>query len=102
MTFVYLHIGWFILWLIVNGLEGTKPWDPYPYNFLTLIVSLEAIFLSTFVLISQNRESERTDVRDQLDYEIDVKAQEQIERIMKSLERIERKLNTSSKKTKQK
>ena len=48
MAFVYLHIAWFGAW-IVFGVEG------YPYGLLTMIVSLEAIFLSTFVMISQNR-----------------------------------------------
>ena len=48
MMFVYLHIVWFTVW-IVSGVEH------YPYGLLTMIVSLEAIFLSTFVMISQNR-----------------------------------------------
>ena len=48
MRFVYLHILWFVLWI---GLGAEK----YPYGLLTMIVSLEAIFLSTFVMISQNR-----------------------------------------------
>jgi uncharacterized membrane protein len=48
MAFVYFHILWFAVWIIF-GVEG------YPYGLLTMIVSLEAIFLSTFVMISQNR-----------------------------------------------
>jgi uncharacterized membrane protein len=48
MAFVYLHVIWFAAW-IGFGIEG------YPYGLLTMIVSLEAIFLSTFVMISQNR-----------------------------------------------
>jgi uncharacterized membrane protein len=52
MPFVYLHIVWFALWL---GLRV----EPFPYGFLTMLVSLEAIFLSTFVMISQNRADER-------------------------------------------
>jgi uncharacterized membrane protein len=48
MMFVYFHIGWFAAWIIL-GIEG------YPFGLLTMIVSLEAIFLSTFVMISQNR-----------------------------------------------
>jgi uncharacterized membrane protein len=51
MWFVYLHILWFALWIGL-GAEG------YPYGLLTMVVSLEAIFLSTFVLISQNRQDE--------------------------------------------
>ena len=55
MPFVYIHIAWFTCW-IGFGLEG------YPYGLLTMIVSLEAIFLSTFVLISQNRADARRQV----------------------------------------
>ena len=54
MAFVYIHIAWFILWVI------TQPFgDKFPFGLLTMIVSLEAIFLSTFVMISQNRADER-------------------------------------------
>jgi len=56
MLFVYIHVGLFGAWIATNGL-GLKS-DPYPYAFLTLIVSLEAIFLSTFVMIGQNRQAE--------------------------------------------
>lgn len=63
MFFFYVHIIWFSLWFILNtGHLGITPFDPYPYGFLTMVVSLEAIFLATFVLISQNllaREAER-------------------------------------------
>src|SRR3954447_14947156 len=63
MRFVYLHALFFALWIAVNlgllaamGL-GLVPFDPYPFGLLTLAVSLEAIFLSTFVMIAQNRQS---------------------------------------------
>ena len=48
MQFVYLHIIWFTAWIVFRV-------EPYPFGLLTMIVSLEAIFLSTFVMISQNR-----------------------------------------------
>ena len=68
MAFVYLHAGWFASWLLLNtGRFGIRPFDPYPYGLLTMIVSLEAIFLSTFVLISQNRLSEESDRRADLE-----------------------------------
>lgn len=63
MTFFYLHIAWFFVWILLNtGHLGLSPFDPFPYGLLTMVVSLEAIFLSTFVLISQNlfgKEAER-------------------------------------------
>src|SRR5258705_10222801 len=55
MVFVYVHAVWFGIWIALNvGRLTSKPFDPFPFSLLTLIVSLEAIFLSTFVLISQN------------------------------------------------
>ncbi|HLZ70303.1 MAG TPA: DUF1003 domain-containing protein [Dehalococcoidia bacterium] len=57
MIFVYLHAVWFIIWVV------TKPFgDKFPFGLLTMIVSLEAIFLSTFVMISQNRADERRQI----------------------------------------
>ena len=54
MYFIYFHVIWFTIWILVNlGLFGYKPFDPFPFGLLTMIVSLEAIFLATFVLISQ-------------------------------------------------
>jgi uncharacterized membrane protein len=52
MSFVYLHVVWFVVWIVFGTLVG---FDSYPFGLLTMIVSLEAIFLSTFVMISQNR-----------------------------------------------
>src|SRR6185503_6191588 len=54
MTFVWVHVIWFGGWMLANLLPGVRHVDPFPFTFLTLIVSLEAIFLSTFILISQN------------------------------------------------
>jgi uncharacterized membrane protein len=60
MPFVYFHGVWFFLWIVIN--EGMlafiiKPFDPFPYGLLTMIVSLEAIFLSTFIMVAQNRQA---------------------------------------------
>lgn len=58
MWFVYFHVIWFGLWILVNQLKpGIKVFDPYPFGLLTMIVSLEAIFLSTFIMINQNRQA---------------------------------------------
>jgi uncharacterized membrane protein len=87
MRFVYLHTLWFGLWVLANsGLLlvmgfGLVPWDPFPFGLLTLIVSLEAIFLSTFVMIAQNRQSAIADARAKADYEINVKAEREIARL---------------------
>ncbi len=59
MAFVYLHIIWFGLWIIFADRVG----DSFPYGLLTMIVSLEAIFLATFIMVAQNRAQEREEVR---------------------------------------
>jgi uncharacterized membrane protein len=92
MRFVWWHAFLFVLWIGLNTIAGEFAWDPYPFNFLTMVVSLEAIFLSTFVLISQNQESKRNEIREQLDYEVNVKAEKEVQEIKKAIGRIEKKL----------
>jgi uncharacterized membrane protein len=83
MRFVYLHLVWFGLWIALNlGWLGVRPFDPFPFGLLTMIVSLEAIFLSTFVLISQNRMSFVADHRADLDLQINLLAEYEITRIL--------------------
>ncbi len=93
--FTLFHMIWFGLWIGINllGSTGLIPralaWDPYPFGLLTMIVSLEAIFLSIFVLVSQNRQTEKDRLRTDLDYQINVRAQAQITEIARQLDRIE-------------
>ena len=77
MTFVYLHALWFAVWIVCNeGAFGRGAvWDPYPFGLLTMIVSLEAIFLSTFVMVSQNRQAARENIRADLDFETNVRSE---------------------------
>src|SRR3954471_8771826 len=77
-TFVVLHVFLFAGWMIVNAALRSHAFDPYPYNLLTMTVSLEAIFLSIFVLISQNRAGEKDRIRADLDYQVNLKAQHEI------------------------
>lgn len=71
LKFVYLHTAWFGVWILLNvtNVFGTKHFDGFPFGLLTMIVSLEAIFLSTFVMVSQNRQAARSDLRSQVDFE---------------------------------
>src|SRR5688572_20041751 len=83
MTFVYIHLAWFGAWIAINlGWTGIKPFDPFPFSLLTMIVSLEAIMLATFVLISQNRISEIADQRADLDLQINLLAEYEITRVL--------------------
>jgi len=90
MRFVYIHSVWFGLWIAINlGLLGAALiFDEYPFGLLTLIVSLEAIFLSTFVMISQNRQARSAEIRSDLDYKTNVMAEREIDIIMRALQRM--------------
>ena len=77
LSFVYLHSVWFGFWIVLNvGLIGSAvAFDKFPFGLLTMIVSLEAIFLSTFVMVSQNRHARRDAVRGQIDFETSLRAE---------------------------
>lgn len=95
MTFVYLHLIWFVVWIVFNSLPmGTGKWriDPYPFTFLTFIVSLEAIFLSTFILISQNHEERLAQRRNHLDLQINLLSEQETSKIIQMLESIQERL----------
>lgn len=86
--FVWIHAVIFSTWIISNAVMGDNGWDPYPFIFLVLVVSLEAIFLSTFVLMAQNRESRENEIRDALDYEVDVHASQEISEIKEMVKKM--------------
>ena len=93
MVFVYVHIIWFGAWVLLNtGRFGLRPVDPFPYGLLTMIVSLEAIFLSTFVLISQNRMGEETERRADLDLHIGLLTEHELTRVLQMLDAVQDKL----------
>ena len=77
LNFVYLHTVWFGIWILLNvGAVGLSlNFDKYPFGLLTMIVSLEAIFLSTFVMVSQNRQGARADIRSELDFETNLRSE---------------------------
>lgn len=77
----------FALWFLWNtGKLGFTPFDPPPFIMLTMVVSLEAIFLAIIVLISQNRQGKIADIRQKLDFEIDVRSEEEITKVLMMLE----------------
>ena len=76
MQFLIVNGLWFIVWIGINTLPlGIEQFDPFPFGLLTMIVSLEAIFLACFVLISQNRQSEKDRIRSDVEYEVNVQAE---------------------------
>jgi uncharacterized membrane protein len=93
LSFLYLHALWFGAWILLNtGWFSARVFDPFPYGLLTMIVSLEAIFLATFVLISQNRLSEEADRRADLDLHIGLLTEVELTTVLKMLRSIQVKL----------
>lgn len=90
MVFVWVHILWYGGWIGVNLnlVPGAPVFDPYPFNFLTLVVSLEAIFLSLFVLNSQNRMSREADRRGQLEFQVNLLAEQENTKTLEMLDAI--------------
>jgi uncharacterized membrane protein len=88
IRFVYFSAIWFVVWIIwnINIIPGLQPFDPFPFGLLTMVVSLEAIFLSLFVLISQNRQAQREKVRNDIEYEVNLKAEIEIRQLMHTVE----------------
>ncbi|MDB5899070.1 MAG: hypothetical protein JWP22_2960 [Ramlibacter sp.] len=92
ITFVWIHAGLFAAWVLWNVLPGLPRFDPYPFTFLTLCVSLEAIFLSAFILISQNYDMRVSERRSELDLQINLLAEQENTKMLQMLERIARKV----------
>jgi uncharacterized membrane protein len=89
MLFLIIHIAWFAVWLGLNlMLPEALRFDPFPFGFLTLVVSLEAIFLSCFVLISSNRQAEKDKVRADIEYDVNIKAELEIAHLHDKTDRI--------------
>jgi len=88
MVFVYVHVVWFGAWIVINSMISNLAFDPFPYTFLTLVVSLEAIFLSTFILISQNHETRLTERRNHLDLQINLLAEQESTKTLELLRKM--------------
>jgi uncharacterized membrane protein len=90
MTFVYLHALVFGSWILINlgKVPGLEPFDPFPFAMLAMLASVEAIFLSTFVLISQNRMTALADKRSDLDLQINLLAEHEITRLISMVDPI--------------
>ena len=87
MSFVFLHVLWFTGWFLINtGLvHGIPKFDPYPFILLAMIVSVEGVLLSTFVLMKQNRMQRRSDIRDHLNLQIDLLSEKEVTKSLQLL-----------------
>ena len=93
-----LHLAWFGLWVSANVglLPGVAPFDPFPFPFLTMTVSLEAIFLALFVLGSQNRLARQSEKRSHLDLQVNLLAEREMTAVLQLLRDIARHLEVTT------
>lgn len=96
--FLVANVAFFAIWIVLNIPEfGFIPFDPFPFGLLTMAVSLEAIFLSIVVLISQNRQSRIADIRQRVNFEVDVRSEDEITKVLKMLSDIQEHLGINKK-----
>ncbi len=90
MQFVFLHAIWFVVWIVINMrlIPGVPAFDPYPFMFLSMSVSLEGVLLTTFVLMKQNRMSKRSEIRNQLNLQVDLLAEREATKMLQMLRAI--------------
>jgi uncharacterized membrane protein len=89
MWFVIFHVLWFSLWLWLNSESRSRfAFDPFPYQLLSTVVSLESIFLSLFILMSQNRSNVQADQRNHLDLQINLLSEEENTKMLQMLQAI--------------
>lgn len=97
MAFVYVHVVWFAVWILLNvgliHIPHISEFDQFPFSLLTMIVSLEAIFLSTFVLISQNRLACASEKRAELDLQVNLLAEQKATKVLEMLDQITQQLD---------
>lgn len=98
LLFLFLHIVWFFSWILLNtewaqGIE--RPWvqdltgfNPFPYGLLTMTVSLEAIVLSVFVLLSQSRQAAKDKIRGDIEYDVNLKAEMEVAQLHEKVDRL--------------
>lgn len=86
MIFVWVHVAWFVIWIGLNTLmPKSMHFDKFPFTFLTLVVSLEAIFLSTFILISGNHQTRLSERRNHLDLQINLLSEQENTKMLQLL-----------------
>lgn len=94
MGFLIFNGLWYLIWMVINTgfIPGIEPFDPFPFGLLTMIVSLEAIFLSIIVLISQNRAANIAELREEVDLQVNVISEQEITKVIFMLDRIQEKM----------
>jgi uncharacterized membrane protein len=90
LPFVVFQLVFMLAWLLVNGGEfrGLRPFDPYPFSLLGMIVAVEAVILSSFILMRQNRMMRRGELRDHLNLQVDLLAEKEITKVLQMVRAI--------------
>jgi uncharacterized membrane protein len=98
LTFLFLHLLWFFSWIMLNTrlvqsidipwVQAMTGFDPFPYGLLTMTVSLEAIVLSVFVLLSQSRQVAKDKIRGDIEYDVNLKAELEIAQLHEKMDRL--------------
>lgn len=94
--FLMFHLVWFSAWIGGNLYLGERAFDPFPFGLLTMTVSLEAIFLSIFVLVSANRQSERDRIRADVDHQVNIKAHYEVLDLQRKIDQVLEKLENQT------
>lgn len=97
-AFLFFNALFFFFWIGLNTglIPGIIPFDPYPFGFLTMVVSLEAIFLSIFVLISQNRAAQIATLREELQLRINVITEQEMTKTLQILDKMRHKMGITT------
>jgi len=89
IPFLFIHVVVFALWIALNTLPIFLHFDPFPFGLLTMVVSLEAIILSVFVLLSQNRQIVKDHVRSDIEYEVNLKAELEVAQLHEKVDHLQ-------------
>lgn len=84
IAFLSLNATWFTVWILINvgWVPGLEPFDPFPFGLLTMVVSLEAIFLAIIVLVSQNREARVGELREEIELQISTVSESEVTKLI--------------------
>ncbi len=90
IPFLFINAGFFIAWIVINQgwIPAVAPFDPYPFGFLTMAVSLEAIFLSIFVLLAQNLQAAKDRIRGDIEYEVNLRAELEVAELHEKIDQM--------------
>ncbi len=102
-SFLIFHVVWFTVWIFLNIgiIPGIEAFDPFPFGLLTMVVSLEAIFLSVFVLISQNRAQKIADIREEVSLHVTTQSEKEVTETLRIVDAIAQNLKIKLKDEKQ-